>query len=656
MKNLDKIAEDLFNKVRSRFSDVKLGDEAGALTDVASSARFFDVSFKTEGEELGRINIKLDDDNLVVIFNNSIVEGYADSVKKEWFSFLKEMRQFAMSNLLKFDTRDITKSNLEKRDYQHLAQKSGDPKMSESKLFGTSKTSYQDMGEAKIIVKHSAPVNYDNPAGRTQRIESIYIESSVGERFRYPSKHLNGARAMALHVANGGNPYDGIGNHISGLSEELSKLRQFKNYTHRNGVMAEALGDLTERVSDRIDAIKHQVASLQKQSNYDSFKESFQPSEDQEVPEDVMNGWVDALTIKTFNEELTSVFPYIYKLVSEKRADEIRYDDLVAEESEDDDIESTDDSDIEEHSLFSEFETQMDEVSALDHEKTDEGTTSEIDMMYNDWMNSEYAPYKDMAGDDNAVMQKAAEYLAGQVPAHELSDYAEALANAFHGGGMESAEQTAEQPQSGSISQEVVEFIQSMYDSQTGTFPRGEEGVKIAVEKKFGEQAGRFANFVVEKLSAKNQPAMQEEPLAPQAEPQNAELTRIKDLSGVKEAGGGFAEGDKVIYMGKHNATVVGQDGADYFIKIDGQPGSMKVIGSQLAAPGAKPAAAPSPFKRGDTVMWNGEQVTYIRPVDGSPGQSYITQASGSDEIVNDKELTKESFEALDIIKSLAGM
>jgi hypothetical protein len=39
--------------------------------------------------------------------------------------------------------------------------------MSESKLFGTSKTSYQDVGEAKIIVKHSAPVNYANPAGRT---------------------------------------------------------------------------------------------------------------------------------------------------------------------------------------------------------------------------------------------------------------------------------------------------------------------------------------------------------------------------------------------------------------------------------------------------------------------------------------------------------
>jgi hypothetical protein len=42
--------------------------------------------------------------------------------------------------------------------------------------------------------------------------------------------------------------------------------------------------------------------------------------------------------------------------------------------------------------------------------------------------------------------------------------------------------------------------------------------------------------------------------------------------------------------------------------------------------------------------MWRGQQVTYVRPVDGSPGQSYITQASGVDDIVADKDLTKEGY------------
>jgi hypothetical protein len=95
-------------------------------------------------------------------------------------------------------------------------------------------------------------------------------------------------------------------------------------------------------------------------------------------------------------------------------------------------------------------------------------------------------------------------------------------------------QEEAVEPHQGPITQEVVEFIQSMYDAQTGTFPRGEEGVKIACEKKFGEQAGQFAHYVVEKLSAKSQAGqtMQEQPaVAPvQADPMMDSLARIREL------------------------------------------------------------------------------------------------------------------------------
>jgi hypothetical protein len=501
MKDLTTISTDLFNKVRSRFSNVKMGADDGTLTTDPETARFFDVSYKVQGDELGRVNLQIDDDALTVIYDESMLDAHTDEVKDEWFDFLKELRQFARKNLLKFDTRDIAKSNLEKRDYAYLAQRNGEEKMSESKLFGTSKTSYQDVGEAKIIVKHSAPVNYANPAGRTQRIESIYIESSTGERFRYPAKHLNGARAMAVHVANGGNPYDSIGNHISGLSEELSKLRQFKNYTQRSGVMAEAMGDISERVMERIEAVKHEVASLQKQAHYESFRESFAPTEAQVVPEDMINSWVDALTIRTFNEELKGVFPYIYKLVSEKREGELGYEDLVAEEAEcsvchKDPCECDDEEDVKEHSMFQEFEDQIDEIGELDHEKS-----SEEEPPFD-------GPYSKSQGD---VKDKSGAVHTGHSRAKHLAQQ--------------------------SIPKEVVEFIQSMYDGQTGTFPRGEEGVKIACEKKFGEQAGQFAHYVVEKLSAKNQgmatPAIQEQPVAEpvQADPMMDSLARIRELA-----------------------------------------------------------------------------------------------------------------------------
>jgi hypothetical protein len=49
--------------------------------------------------------------------------------------------------------------------------------------------------------------------------------------------------------------------------------------------------------------------------------------------------------------------------------------------------------------------------------------------------------------------------------------------------------------------EEVVEFIKSMYDDVSGSFPKGETGVLIAVEKQFGEDVTDLANQVISELS-----------------------------------------------------------------------------------------------------------------------------------------------------------
>jgi hypothetical protein len=228
------------------------------------------------------------------------------------------MRQFSKKRMLNFDTRDITKSNLDKRDYDYLSKnRPGENQMSESRLYGTSKTSFQDVGNAKIIVKHNEAVDFENPAGRTQRIHSIYVESPEGERYKYPFKHLNGARAMAQHVSEGGNQYDAFGKHIVSLSEELSKLRTFKTYMNRSSVMAEGLAGYMDIVNERIDSVKETVHKLQRNSYYKEAMANFQETVMEEVPEDVSSNWIDELTIRQFNEDLKGVFPYIYNLVKE---------------------------------------------------------------------------------------------------------------------------------------------------------------------------------------------------------------------------------------------------------------------------------------------------------------------------------------------------
>ena len=319
--NLSIIAKDLFNKIRGQFPSVQLGDSQGSITNKPEEARFFDFDFNSGGNTLGKVSISIsEEEGLVVLHNKDFTEGTDEAVKNDWYSFLKEMGQFAKARVLGFDTRDITKSNLEKRDYEFLGKEKEVEPVSESNLYGTTKTSFQSVGEARLVIKHSAPVDQTVAGGRSHKIESIFIESSAGERFKYPIKHLNGARAMARHVSEGGNPFDSFGKHIIGLSEELSKLRSFKTYINRSNVMAEGLKEYQSIVDERIDTIKNECQKLQRATAYKETFENFKESTLEEVPEDIKKNWIDELTIKTFKEELQDVFPYIYKLVTEKTA------------------------------------------------------------------------------------------------------------------------------------------------------------------------------------------------------------------------------------------------------------------------------------------------------------------------------------------------
>jgi hypothetical protein len=164
-------------------------------------------------------------------------------------------------------------------------------------------------------------------------IDAIYIENAVGERFRYPVRHLNGARAMAQHIAHGGNPYDSIGQHVVSLSEELSKLRMFKGYVSRTPVVSESMSAVNDKVIERIDQVKKEIHQLQQSKHYEQFAENFSPYEAKEIPEEIMLDWVDRLTVRSFKEELKDVFPYIYKLVDESEipTKELDPDDLLDE-------------------------------------------------------------------------------------------------------------------------------------------------------------------------------------------------------------------------------------------------------------------------------------------------------------------------------------
>lgn len=128
--------------------------------------------------------------------------GRREGIKINWQQFDKEI-----------DPRE---------EVMHNIQESKDV----GKLSGTTKSSFQQIGNARLIVRHTDSINEEKHGARTRHIKSLFIENKIGERFSYPHLHMTGARAFARHISNGGTNYDNVANGIYALSEDYLSLRR----------------------------------------------------------------------------------------------------------------------------------------------------------------------------------------------------------------------------------------------------------------------------------------------------------------------------------------------------------------------------------------------------------------------------------------------
>ena len=123
MREINKISESLFEKIRDRFEDVSLGDENAKATQNPEDARFFNFDYVVDGKNYGNITISLiDESSIKVYFSKNISHKLDEVERKEWYSFLRELREFAKRNILSFEPRDITRSTLKHRDLQQVSK------------------------------------------------------------------------------------------------------------------------------------------------------------------------------------------------------------------------------------------------------------------------------------------------------------------------------------------------------------------------------------------------------------------------------------------------------------------------------------------------------------------------------------------------------
>lgn len=286
MKSTDKIAFDLFQKLRARYTPVTLGSESAEATSDPKEARFFNFVYKEQDQPLGPITVSLLDNTMKVFYGEDMVDDIAE--KANWYNFLRELRGFAKRNLLTFDARDVSKSQLDSRDFKWLSNAHGkvDQKdvsaeakvVKESAMFGSKRRSYQTLESVKLIVQHSKTVDESVPGARSRSIQGIYLERSDGERYKFPYNYLTGARAMARHITEGGTPYDPIGQHVLSMIKEMRDLSKFARMTKAHAAEdAQACG-IRDRVVERYQTLKGTLGSMCLPENYKSYVEAFVPN------------------------------------------------------------------------------------------------------------------------------------------------------------------------------------------------------------------------------------------------------------------------------------------------------------------------------------------------------------------------------------------
>jgi hypothetical protein len=547
MNAIELISQDLFDKVRSRYSNLEMGDEDGNTTSDPRTARFFDFDFVLESEKLGRVSISINERGALKIFySQGILEGTDPVAQKLWFNFLKEMRNFAKRRLLRFDTRDITKSNLDKNDFQYLAQTgSKENNMSESKTYGSSLTSYRPISKAKVIIRHLSPIDAESRGARTRNIKSIFIQNEEGERWKMTVPSVRAAEAMARHVANGGFPHDDHGKKILEMATEIAKLHAFKQQVGKHDSMNSEANSILERACMKLDNLRGQMSSLSKQHHYEAWKESFVPGTmDEFVMDDVtMEDYKSKFTVSTFKEDLAQFFPLIHKIMQE--TGEVELDEYVSE-SEEEHCESCDkvmekcscdnEKDVKEFAEFSNWadsivegmgnidvEALQDLLSNESFKEVGSDATATISALQNIGIKdsdledqlTQLAKDTNGTGDPTEVimtwLQQAdptasQELAAAQQPEAPDAEPVDPAAG---------EEVPAEEDDKGKDSYKeagrptiasVAEMVSSFYNRHhmeegLGPFPMGKQGVVTKVTKEMGNWAGELAGRIVDHYS-----------------------------------------------------------------------------------------------------------------------------------------------------------
>jgi hypothetical protein len=181
--------------------------------------------------------------------------------------------------------------------------------------YGRKNISYSDQPkQVRLMIKHNR--NIDEGEARYRAIESLFVETAEGERFKLPFRNLMGGRIMARHVSEGGTPYDAFGQHIVEVISEIGTLSRFIRAT-RGKQFAGHTDEFVEIALRHYSDLKDKAKRMISHRGYLEERDMFDPAEISEssATTDVIR---DLFIEQNVDQRIEEALPILAQLANKK--------------------------------------------------------------------------------------------------------------------------------------------------------------------------------------------------------------------------------------------------------------------------------------------------------------------------------------------------
>jgi len=306
-------ARKLFDLLISRDFDPEMLDATGRPAQDPSETEIFSFDFRAEsGQDYGTVVIMLGNDgNLEVYCSDNVGRNMEGTDKDNWFDFLSQLNNFANKNFMSFGIK-----NLNRLRYSMQGQAAIKEGLLESWAGRRDVSWNAGPTESRLMIRHKRSLGEDE--ARFRYVESLFIETTDGERYKLPFKNLTAGKAMLEHVRAGGRPYDDRGQHIAEMVRELGVLTRFRR-ANQGRLLEGDTAVLVEKTEIYHETLKKNLKSLTTRTGYKNYFENWNPGTLTEESA-VVDGLKHLFVTQSIDQRIEDALPLIAKIHQQENA------------------------------------------------------------------------------------------------------------------------------------------------------------------------------------------------------------------------------------------------------------------------------------------------------------------------------------------------